>query len=236
MIASLPMYDAPGQQAANDRLWTLIRDALPFEAPESLTRGADLWDMWTSDDLLLSQTCGLPYRMSLYDRTNLLGVPDQRLPHASAGNYYSVIIARNPDQSIENATLAYNEGRSQSGWAFVAEMNTNPSLCTGSHAASAAAVRDGVADIAAIDASTWRFLRASDPTLADLVEIARTEVSPTLPFITNMADHVSDLVEALTKAFSALSPEDADTLGMYGLKQIQAADYLELPIPAPPQF
>ncbi|MFN3646541.1 MAG: hypothetical protein ACK4S2_08505, partial [Gemmobacter sp.] len=70
MQASLPMYDRPEVQAANDRLWAGIRDRLRaagLAAPETLVRGRwPLWDHWTAPDLVLSQTCGLPYRSRLH--------------------------------------------------------------------------------------------------------------------------------------------------------------------------
>ena len=67
MIASLPMYDMPHLRGAHDRYWTAIRDALGY-GPDALTRGGDPWAEWQSPDLLLGQTCGLPYRARLHDK------------------------------------------------------------------------------------------------------------------------------------------------------------------------
>ena len=64
MIATLPMYDRPETRAANDRFWDLIRSHLD-EAPEELSRD-DFH--WLHPDLLLSQTCSLPYRTALQGR------------------------------------------------------------------------------------------------------------------------------------------------------------------------
>ena len=93
MIAALPMYDRPETASANDRLWALIHEALG-EGPKHLTREGDLWDIWTAPDLLLAQTCGLPYRARLHDRVTLVGTPDYGLPDLPAGYYQSVLIAR----------------------------------------------------------------------------------------------------------------------------------------------
>ena len=54
MIASLGMYDFGAAQAANDRLWALIRDGLRargIAAPEALTRGEHAyWDAWAAQE------------------------------------------------------------------------------------------------------------------------------------------------------------------------------------------
>ena len=77
MIASLGMYDRAEAQPANDRFWALIRDGMRargLAAPDSLTRGAGAyWDAWQSPDLILSQTCGFPYRAKLHDKVTLIG-------------------------------------------------------------------------------------------------------------------------------------------------------------------
>jgi hypothetical protein len=68
VIAALPMYDRPETRAATDRFWELTRDALSLrgiDAPEALTRDRDPWDIWQAPDLVLAQTCGLPYRSGL---------------------------------------------------------------------------------------------------------------------------------------------------------------------------
>ena len=74
------MYDYPKAQAANDRLWALIRDSMRaagMAAPDALTRSADAyWQGWTSPDLILSQTCGFPYRARLHGQVTLIGTPD----------------------------------------------------------------------------------------------------------------------------------------------------------------
>ena len=67
MIASLPMYDRPETAAANDRLWQGVRTRLG-EGPEHLVRAGDPWEHWQSPDLLLSQTCGLPFRSDFMTR------------------------------------------------------------------------------------------------------------------------------------------------------------------------
>ncbi|MCX8955299.1 hypothetical protein OU790_17900, partial [Ruegeria sp. NA] len=72
MIAMLGMYDMPEVQAANDRFWGLIRAHLGY-GPEQLTRDADVWQVWLDPELVLAQTCGMPYRTRLHGRVQLVG-------------------------------------------------------------------------------------------------------------------------------------------------------------------
>lgn len=126
MIASLGMYELSGMAGANDRLWALIRDGLRargIAAPDGLTRGeVAYWDAWQSPDLVLSQTCGFPYRARLHDKVTLIGTPDYGLPGCPPGHYCSVFVARKDDPRVtldqfDGTALAYNEPLSQSGWA-----------------------------------------------------------------------------------------------------------------------
>ena len=120
MIASLPMYDRPETATANDRFWAAIRSALGF-GPETLDRAIGLWEAWEHPELLLSQTCGLPYRAHLHGKVSLVGSPDYDLPGCPPGYYNSVLITRT-DQPGDFADLAprrvaINQSHSQSGCA-----------------------------------------------------------------------------------------------------------------------
>ena len=101
MIASLGMYELAGMAPANDRLWALIRDGLRsrgIAAPAALTRGeAAYWPAWTAADLVLSQTCGYPYRARLHDRVTYIGTPEYGVDGCPPGHYRSVFVARRDD-------------------------------------------------------------------------------------------------------------------------------------------
>lgn len=197
MIASLPMYDLPAVQAETDRLWASIRGAMRaegFDAPEGLTRPVDdPWAHWLDPDLVLSQTCGLPYSAKLAGRVTLIGAPDYDLPHAGAGEYYSEIIIRADSHTkslagLRGGRFAYNMRDSQSGWAAPEALiglrrQFDELVETGGHAASAHAVAEGRADVAALDAVTWSLLQRHDPVADALRVIARTPVTPGLPYI-----------------------------------------------------
>lgn len=248
MIASLGMYDRPETAAANDRLWALIRDGLRargVEAPDQLTRGeAAYWQAWQDPDLVLSQTCGFPYRARLHDRVSLIATPDYGLPDCPPGHYTSVFVARKDDArtlpEFRTARFAYNEALSQSGWAapqnHAATMGFHftPSLETGGHLLSAQSVAEGRADIAALDALTWVLLSRWEPFTATLREVARTAPTPALPFIAARGANIAATRAALSEAVAALTPLDRDILMLRDVVDIPAECYLAIPTPPGP--
>lgn len=249
MIASLGMYEMSGMAAANDRLWALIRDGLRargLAAPEALTRGDDAyWPAWQAPDLVLSQTCGFPYRARLHGRVTLIGTPDYGLPDCPPGHYCSVFVARKDDPrtgiaDFDGTPIAYNEALSQSGWAAPQThaaglgLRFPAGLQTGGHRLSVAAVAGGRADLAAIDALTWALLceRGGD-TLA-LREVARTAPTPGLPLIAAAGADAGAGFAAVSEAIAALEAEDRATLHLRGLIRIAPEAYLAVPTPPPP--
>lgn len=248
MIASLPMYDWPLAAAAHDRLWQRIRDGLRSEgiaAPETLTRGGSLWQHWESADLVLSQTCGMPYRAKLHGQVNLVGTPDYGLPDAPAGHYYSLFVvgADVPGELEEfiDRTLAINGQDSQSGWAapqnHVARrgLRFSKTLHTGAHRESARAVAEGRAAIAAIDAVTWRhYVRHFPAEAARLRVLGHTDPTPGLPLITARARPPSPLARAVAAAIAEQDAQDAGMLGLKALVMLPAEAYLAVPTPPAP--
>ncbi|TNF63556.1 MAG: hypothetical protein EP307_04840 [Rhodobacteraceae bacterium] len=245
MIASLGMYDLGPLQAANDRFWDLIRRNLGH-GPARLTRDRDLWEIWQDDALLLAQTCGLPYRARLKDRVKLVGTPDHGLPGCAPGHYNSVMVARAEDvrsdlAAFDGAPFALNEALSQSGWAAphahmsARGLRIGPRLATGAHAASALAVAEGRADLAAIDALTWVLLEEHRPDLTGALRvIERTAPTPALPYVTGPAGDPAALAQAIAAAIAGLDPATRDALHLRGLVAIPKAAYLAQPIPPAP--
>lgn len=248
MIASLGMYDRPETMAANDRLWAAIQknsqdQGLP--APAALTRGEGAyWPAWEDPDLVLSQTCGYPFRARLYGRVTLIGTPDYGLPGCPPGHYCSVFVARADDgrdlAALAQGRLAFNEAMSQSGWAAPAQhlldlgLRPNPTLRSGSHRASAAAVAEGQADLAALDAVTWALMRRHDSWTEGLREVTRTAATPGLPLISRRGADRQVFFDAVDDAIAALSPEDRRTLHLRGLVPIPESAYLAVPTPPQP--
>lgn len=248
LIACLPMYDWPHLAAAHDSLWALIRDRLAAEgidAPQTLDREIGLWDAWESPDLLLAQTCGLPYRTRLHGRVSLIGTPDYGLPETQAGYYRSVLVTRRGEASevsgYRDRVLACNGYDSQSGWA--APQNHAADLGfqftdtrkTGAHRASAGAVAEGQADIAAIDAVTWRIMKTAMPEITGALQvIGVTAATPALPLVTARDRDPAPVASAVAWAIASLPPGHRAALGLRGLIRLPAQAYLAVPTPPPP--
>ena len=242
MIASLPMYDRPETAAANDRLWDLIRENFAGPLPEELDRCADPWTQWQSPALILSQTCGMPFRTKLVGSVDLVGTPVHPLD-CQPGHYFSVLVTqayddRNWPNEFDGATLAYNNELSQSGFAAPLAAARTAGLAfggfvhTGAHAASALAVAEGRAEIAALDAVSWTMIRRWDLWAQDLREAGRTDPTPALPYITAKDGPAEALFTALDAAIDALSRADKDLLCVDGLTHVSNQAYLSVETPA----
>ncbi len=244
MIAALPMYDLPWLRAETDQFWQEIVTRLP-DAPDALTRDGDLWDIWQSPELLLAQTCGLPYRASLRDRVRLVATPVHDLPDCPPGMYFSQFLRRKGDTrgllALTGGVMAVNEGLSQSGWAAPLAHMTKAGIApravqfTGAHFASMAAVATGKADFAAVDAVTLQLVAQGAPDLLAALNIFdRTTPTPALPYISALQTDPAPLFAALDGALAALPAQTRKRLGLCGVTQVAAEAYLALPIPSPP--
>lgn len=154
---------------------------------------------WRAGDLLLSQTCGYPLMTQLPD-VQLVGAFELSAPGCRGARYRSWLVAREED---ENSALADFRSRravansldSHSGYnalryliAPLAQEGRFFSLThlSGSHRQSLAYLRDGRADIAAIDCVTWALLRRyAAHELAGLAIVGETPLCPAPPLITS---------------------------------------------------
>jgi len=243
------MYDPAGAQGANDRLWGLIRSGLRdagVAAPDALARGAnDLWSQWTDPALVLSQTCGFPYRTRLHRQVALIGTPDYGVEGCQPGYYRSVLVVRADDPrerlaDFHDSRFAYNDAMSQSGWAAPQNhmaalgLRLAPTAATGAHRLSALAVVENRADIAALDAVTWAMLTRWEPAVAGLRVLDQTEPTPGLPYIAAKGADVAVIFTAVAAAIAKLALEDRETLRLKGLVHIPPESYLSVPIPPAP--
>ena len=238
MFAHLPMYDVPSNRAAHLRLWQAVQDIVPT-APNLVSATGDLIADWLNANLFLSQTCGLPFRAKLHGLVQLVATPDNLLPNCAPGHYQSVILARkgsDPDLTANDFVLAYNEPLSQSGWAAPRSIGITGSsrVQTGGHAASAQAVVDGTADVAAIDALTWHFLARDWDKASNLTVLTTTPKTPTLPYITALNQDANTLRHGLNQAILSLDLNDQETLRVFGLVDIKAEEYLNFSLPPTP--
>lgn len=245
MIASLPMYDTASTAAANDRLWQAIRARIG-KGPDALDRQTDPHETWRDPALILSQTCGLPYRSGLHGKVQLVGTPDYGLHGCSPGYYRSALVVRadDPRRSVTEfagARFARNDRRSQSGWAaflnHLDDLGPHAELSvrvtdTGAHRASAQAVADGHADLAALDAVTWALIQRDTDLDMHLRVLDWTRPTPGLPLITSAHEDAEAMFAAVSAAISALSENDRRCLLLKGIVKIPAGNYLDVPTPA----
>lgn len=211
-IASLGMYDAPSQQAANDALWSAVAGRLRADGladvPAALDRGRPLESIWADPGLLMAQTCGYPFMTTFAGRLRYVATPCYRAPGCDGPLYRSEIIVRADHiatdvADMRGAVAAINDMASNSGMNLLRQAIAplavdgrflGGTILTGSHAGSVRAVAEGRADLAAIDVVTFARLRRDEAGLASRVRtLGRTVRSPGLPLVTSMATSAEDL-------------------------------------------
>ncbi len=240
-VAAFPMYMRPELVPAFDALWLCLRQALRergIDAPDKLTdAGTDLLGFWSRPDLLISQTCGYPYRHFLKERVRLVGTPDFGLPGCEPGYYHSAFVVRrdDPRQSLsafDGAVFAYNDLHSQSGYAapMIAARRAGVRFLgkrqSGAHVASAQMVLHGQADIAGLDAISWRHMEQFDDWASDLRVLAWTEPTPGLPFITAAAALTQDISNSLREAIRFMPMDLRNLLTLKDIVNIDEDHYV----------
>ena len=243
MIAALPMYMRVENRAAHDALWAGVRAALDGDAPGQLSHELTAWESWRHPDLLLGQCCIKPYREHLSDALEVVATADYGLPGAAPGHYYSVFVVRAEDAASVpedhfDRRFAFNGPDNHSGWSAAQDhaalhgRQFAPTLETGAHVESARAVAEGRADIACIDAVSWRGIERWDRQQRPLAVIGRSAATPGIAFVTRRGGPKVDLRHALDLALDGLAPAYRDTLGIAGLADIPEARYRDRPASA----
>jgi len=202
------MYDAPELAVARDAWWAGLarhwRAAGLADVPARADMPRDLYQLWLSDDLFFAQTCGYPLTHELKDRVTLVATPCYEVDGCAGPNYRSMIIARRESDirsldDVAGKVAAVNGYDSQSGWnalrhSLIGTGAPARILETGGHRKSMAAVREGRADVAAIDCITYATVRSVAPRETEpLRVIAKTASAPSLPFITRRDVPPADL-------------------------------------------
>lgn len=236
-FAWLGMYDYPSQQDANDRLWRRLADLLREQGvrdvPDRLARDLDPVAAWSHPDLLFAQICTRPLAAS-HDRLKILAHPVYA-GTATPGTHRSRFVVRTDDPAKRLADLrgrraAINDRGSNTGMALLRDAVARLApgqffdaiVPTGSHRASARAVLDGIADIAALDEVSVAALARFDPVaVAGLHTIGWSAAAATPAFVT-AATTPDATVAALRIALEAAMADPAlaearDVLGITGL-------------------
>lgn len=242
MIANLMMYQRPQLVEAHNTFWTLIRRHLAaagVDSPETLSQDAEEFFVWKHPDLVLSQTCGMPYRTWLHDKVQLVGTPDYGLDGCPPGYYRSAIVVRADDprpqiSEFKDATFAYNQTFSQSGYA-APYWHVKPNgfwfenrLHVQQHLESARAVAAGRADIASLDAVTWRYIEKYEGFATGLRVLDWTKPTPGLPLITALGADAEQIFKAVKGATEDLDAQSRSQLGIEDIVKIPKADYLRV--------
>lgn len=260
-IVSLPMYNVTPHHAA---LWrAFLRDSVnafvdatgPREITVIDSPGGELLPHWRAANLLLSQTCGFPYRMLGLERdVHLVATPIFDAPGCEGPRYRSVIVVSNQAWNSGVTTLeacrglraAANSADSHSGMNALrhAVAPLAPLLplahegrffgsvtWTGSHAATLRALAAHEADVGAIDCVTLALLRdAQFEPLRHVREIGMTADAPGLPLIASRSLNDSD-IEALRHALDiahAADPARANELRLRGFARLTPDAYAEI--------
>ncbi|WP_162916813.1 phosphate/phosphite/phosphonate ABC transporter substrate-binding protein [Dongia deserti] len=208
MRAMISLYDMPERRAAIDAWWAGLvrhwRAAGLSDIPETAGMPADLYELWLAPDLFIAQTCGYPLTHKLKDRVTLVATPVHAVEGCAGPTYCSVIIARRDSDvraldEVAGKIVAINGHDSQSGCnalrhSVIGKGAPARIVETGGHRKSVAAVREGRADVAAIDCVTYAHLQVVAPQeVAPLCVIARSASAPALPYVTRRDISPDDL-------------------------------------------
>jgi ABC-type phosphate/phosphonate transport system substrate-binding protein len=219
----ISMYDTPERAAELAAWWSGLarhwRAAGLRDIPERAALPDDLYELWLAPDLFIAQTCGYPLTHALKGRVTLVATPCYAADGCVGPTYDSVIVARRDSgvQSLDNVAgkvAAINGYDSQSGWnalrhSLIGRGAPARIVETGGHRRSMAAVREGRADVAAIDCVTYANVRAVAPQeIAPLRVIARSACAPALPLITRRDIPPAEL-EALRQGLRAAIADPA---------------------------
>jgi len=241
--AYLGMYDFPALRPAQDIWWAGLAGHFMAHGlsnvPVVLNRSVpDPYDIWQSPALFFAQTCGYPLTHKLAGKVRLLGTPSYDAPGCAGARYRSFFIGRS-DSEAENlaallpARVAVNGKDSYSGWEVWREI-VEPSceiIISGSHANSLDLVRQGAADVAAIDCVTHALIGDVEPArLAGTRIIEESPLAPGLPYITKAdrdEQEIQAIIDATRKAFDDPDLAQArSTLRLTGFKFMPVSEYM----------
>ncbi|MEZ5831027.1 MAG: PhnD/SsuA/transferrin family substrate-binding protein [Dongiaceae bacterium] len=227
MRAMISMYDMPERRSATAAWWSGLarhwRDAGLASIPDASELPGDPYELWLAPDLFIAQTCGYPLTHRLRDRVTLVATPCYAVDGCVGPAYHSVIVARRDSDirtldDVGGKVAAINGYDSQSGWnalrhSLIGKGAPARVVETGGHRKSVAAVREGRADIAAIDCVTYAGLETVAPReVAPLHVVARSASAPALPYVTRRDISPSDLEKLRAGLHAAITdPALAET-------------------------
>jgi len=241
MRAELGFYPFEDTRWAYDELWSAIVSRAQW-LPAKLQWTGNPQDLWLSDDLALSQTCGWPLITRLADKVRVVGTFRHTTPESAAHHYRSVILGRTDGTpfDFQESIAAVNNTESLSGWISLVAAIHGPQetwrgsvRITGSHLESVRMLHRGEADVASIDSVTLAHLKRTFPELiSSLFTICNGPIVPCLPLITHRSisdAQLAELRDALRDATRETSIAQAtQALFINGFDELELDDYLPL--------
>lgn len=239
-FAQLPMYTAPVRVQQASESW-LVRIVQLLDADRLPGEELELAHLWLSPQLLLAQTCGYPLMTLLRDKVRVVGRPVYELPHSAQGSHCSLLMVRAEDPRTRLA-----EFRDSHGLINSEDSNSGMNLLrhqlaplqqdgrffvdisvTGGHRNSLRWLKAGRGDLAAIDSVTYEYLaRDASEEVTGLRILARSAVSPCLPYITALAIEPAQ-AERIRAAMNQALLDLPDVARVLAIREVLAASALD---------
>lgn len=211
-------------------------------SPDS-SEQTSLMSYWLSDQMYMSQTCGLPYVEELNTVADVLGTFIWNEISDDTGKYRAHIVVRGDHDAttvseLRGARPVVSNTQSLSGWCSLgcalAEVSRDPEfvqpyLIGHHHAGSLQLLQDGIADVASIDPATYQLLRRHRPSLVHGIRIIGSgPLMPATPLVVSKTRtaSISDLRTALHRVVGANSlADEMNEIGIVGVVNLDGRDY-----------
>lgn len=244
------MYDFPEVSSATASLVAALIAVYHAEGIEASAAAAmptahhDLMAYWSGPEMLISQSCGLPFVEDLAPFTHSVGTFRWSGVSDEHGWYRTVIVvgptcAARTMADLDGARPVVSNTQSLSGWCSlgvaVAAVTDRadflrPAALSGSHAGSLAALQSGDADVASIDPGTFQLLARHRPhAVAGLRQIGEGPSVPATPLLVprSLALSIERSREIVAEALNAASLAEARaTLGVDSFVVVADEAYL----------
>jgi len=227
----MPWYDFPETETTLDKVWQETRRLLQkegiYDIPGHLDHHTPAEVLWQDPQLTLGQCCGLDLFDSRTDVVIPIAAPIMATLDVSPGHYFSHIVVQTPDCLEGQLVCAVNSVFSYSGCTALLRWLDNNGyqdfkfVLTGSHSASAAALRSQRADIAAIDAFSWQFLAQDKLTI-----IGASQQATAPPFVVGKESPIAG--ELITQSLHAAFARHGKSMGITGVIPVTREQYSSL--------
>ena len=204
-----------------------MRQAGAPALPEEPEHPSDLDSMWLSPTLVLAQTCGYPLTHDLAGRARYVATLCHGAPGCAGPNYRSCLIVRQGDPAkslidLRGRRAVINSWESHSGMNALghalAQVNARGSFfsslqVSGGHRKSLAWLREGCADVAAIDCVTYALLQQEAPQETKPLRVLEmTDSAPWLPLITALTTSDAEVGALRLGLRAAVADRDLEPL------------------------